>query len=149
MVLSRYSFWSESWLLRNVRCVIGTSPRIHPYPPVRALAQGQLQPWRQRGLRRWSRAAMVASSSQRLLSACEAWPLVQDQVVRWAPASSSSSSHRSWLTTGFFELVIQLFRFQFATHALMPFFRYSESVTTSTSQGSFSARKPSIAAVNS
>ena len=41
------------------------------------------------------RAAAVASSSQRLLSACEAWPFVQDQVVLCREFCSSSSCHRS------------------------------------------------------
>jgi hypothetical protein len=41
------------------------------------------------------RAAAVASSSQRLLSECDAWPLVQDQVVLWRAFCSSNSCHRS------------------------------------------------------
>jgi tricorn protease len=39
----------------------------------------------QKKLELCSRAARVASSSQRLLSACDAWPLVQVQVVCGAP----------------------------------------------------------------
>ena len=59
---------------------------------------------------------------------------------------SSRAFQRSWFTTGFLAAVIQPFRFQPWIHVVMPFFRYSESVTTSTSQSSFSARSPSIAA---
>src|SRR5262252_21723 len=54
-----------------------------------------------------SLAARVASSSARLLSSCEAWPLVQTHVVLWRPFCSSSSSHRSRLTTGFLSAVSQ------------------------------------------
>ena len=41
------------------------------------------------------RAAFCASSSQRLLSAWEAWPLVHSHFTLWRDASSSSSCHRS------------------------------------------------------
>lgn len=41
------------------------------------------------------RAAFCASSSQRLLSACEACPLVHSHLIRWRAVSSSSSCHRS------------------------------------------------------
>ena len=45
--------------------------------------------------------------------------------------------------------VIQLRFFQLWIHVVMPFFRYSESVTTSTSQDSLMRRRPSMAAVSS
>ncbi len=46
-------------------------------------------------------------------------------------------------------LVIQPLRFQFFTQDVIPFFRYSESVTTSTSQVSLSVSSPRTAAVSS
>jgi hypothetical protein len=61
--------------------------------------------------RRVSRAARVASSSQRLLSACEAWPFVQTQFVLCRATCSSSSSQRSLFTTGFLAAVSHPFFF--------------------------------------
>ena len=51
--------------------------------------------------------------------------------------------------TGFFDDVTQFFFFQPWIHWVIPFFKYSESVTISTSHGSLSARSPSMAAVSS
>src|SRR5450432_2777290 len=96
-----------------------------------------------------SRAALVANSSQRLLSSWLAWPLVQVHLISWPAAVCSSSIHKSWFTTGFFAAVFQPLRFQPWIQVVMPFFRYSESVTTSTLQCSLRERRPSIAAVSS
>ena len=94
-------------------------------------------------------AARVASSSQRLLSAWVAWPLVQTQVVLW----------RADLLVEFLPEVLVHHRLLGGGHPpfalpavnplVMPFFTYSESVTTSTSQSSRSALSPSMAARNS
>src|SRR6202166_86552 len=63
-------------------------------------------------------AGMVASSSPRLLSACEAWPFVQDHSVWCSWTSSSSSRQRSWLTTGLRSFVIHPRRFQLWIHVV-------------------------------
>src|SRR5918993_262091 len=73
-------------------------------------------------------AAVLASSSHRLLSWCEAWPFVQDHLVWCLAFSSSSACQRSWLLTGFLSFVFQPLRFQPAIQLLMPFLTYSESV---------------------
>src|SRR5579883_1338399 len=95
------------------------------------------------------RAAFVASSSARLLSRCDACPFVHDHRTVCTPASRSSSSQRSRFTTGFFSAVIQPRLRQFWIHFVIPFFRYSESVISSTSHGRRSFRSASIAAVSS
>src|SRR5258706_15614718 len=94
---------------------------------------------------RCSRAAELASSSARLLSEWDAWPLVQTQLVLWRLTSSSSSCHRATLSTGFLSLFFQPFRFHAWIHWVMPFFTYSASDTTSTSHGSLTATRPWMA----
>jgi hypothetical protein len=51
------------------------------------------------------------------------------------------------LRTGFFSFVSHPFLFQPAIHFVMPFFKYSESVTSFTSQRCFKASSPLMAAV--
>jgi len=59
-----------------------------------------------------SRAARDANSSHRLLSVCEAWPLVQDHVVLCRATCWSSSFHKSAFFTGSPGPRIQFLRFQ-------------------------------------
>ena len=54
-------------------------------------------------------AARVANSSQRLLSACEAWLLVHSHLVLWRATCSSRAIQRSLLITGFLLAVSQPF----------------------------------------
>src|SRR4051794_5481113 len=71
----------------------------------------------------WSRAAWLANSSHRLLSSCDACPLVHSHFSLWLPTKPSSSIQRSWLTTGFLSEVFQPFRFHPCIQVVIPFFR--------------------------
>ncbi len=69
-------------------------------------------------------------------------PWSTSQWVLCRATCASSSSQRSRLTTGFLAAVIHPFFFHPASHDVMPFFTYSESVITLTTQGSFKTPEP-------
>src|SRR3954471_10543769 len=90
--------------------------------------------------------AAFASASQRLFSASAACPFVQRQETSCRLTWARSSCQSSAFLTGCFSLVRQPLRCQVLIQEVMPFLRYSLSVTIVTRQRRLRTRSPSIAA---
>src|SRR5690554_7587972 len=73
-----------------------------------------------------------ANSSASSLPGSPACPFTQCQLTWWRAVSLSSSCHRSAFLTGFLADVFQPLRFQPASHSVIPFRTYWESVYSST-----------------
>src|SRR3989344_7987784 len=91
-------------------------------------------------------AKLVAIRSHRSLPTMPTCPPTYFHLTRRDEVSSSSRIQRSLLRTLPFTFVSQPLRFQPATHFVMPFMTYEESVYTSTCESSATWAKPSAAA---
>src|SRR5690606_1713026 len=90
-----------------------------------------------------------ANSSASSLPGSPACPFTQCQLTWWRAVSLSSSCHRSAFLTGFLADVFQPLRFQPASHSVIPFRTYWESVFSSSCLAPFKALSPCIAAISS
>src|SRR5450830_2108742 len=96
----------------------------------------------------WS-TPRLASSSARSFPTSPACRLTHCQLIMWRATSASRACHSSAFLTGFLSAVRHPLRFQPASHDVMPFMTYCESMLRVTVHGRLRARRPSMTAVSS